>query len=174
MEVEVKAGAPETPEAFAARRDAEIKAWLAAKTKLVTVKEQEASKRLTVAQMLFPNPTLGTQRYDLGGGYKIKLAFKYTYTLGNKEMIDPLDPTQKIPVNKQVEQLEEAIYNLGNAGPSLAERLIKWTPSLNDAEYRKLNLELDTERQAKELIDTILTIKPASPTLEFEEPKAAK
>lgn len=173
-EAAVEAAPAETPEEFAARRDKEILAWNADKQQLGFYKAQEAASRAAVATTLFPTPRKGTQHYELGHGYKVTLVHGLTYTLGNKDMPDPLNPGETIKVEKQVEDLQEAIANLGNEGPFLAERLIKWKPELSETEYKALDADNPTHMQAKALIDAILTTKPASPQLTFVEPKPAK
>lgn len=147
-----------------------IQSWREAKFALDQWKNIEAERRAAASQAYFANPTKGTNRVELGGGYKLKLVFGYNYTLGNKDMIDPAT-NEKVPIAKQVEALEDAIDALGNEGPFLRERLIRWKPELVESEYLKLNPEFPIEKEVKELIDAILTIKPASPQLTFEEPK---
>lgn len=159
---------------FTARRDTEILNWKADKEKLAFYKAEEAASRARVTATLFPTPKKGTQRYELGNGYRVKLVHGNNYTLGNKDMPHPLEPGALYPVNKQVEDLQEAIANLGNEGPFLAERLIKWKPELSETEYLALDPEIEVHREAKALIDAILTVKPASPQLELEEPKPGK
>ena len=161
----------ETPEAFEARRNAEIQHWMASKETFENAKNNEMDYRQKVTATCFPNPTKGTQRYELGRGYKLKLVYGWNYTLGDKDLIDPAT-NQKIPIATQVSALEDEIAALGNEGPYLAERLIRWKPELVAAEYEKLNMEYPIEKAVKELIDDILTVKPASPQLVFEEPKA--
>lgn len=173
VEAHVEAAPAESEADFLARRDAEIMAWQAAKPVAAEAVERERELRARVTATLFPTPRKGTQRYDLGGGYKVKLVHGTTYNLGNKDMVDPAT-NEPIPIKKQVEDLQQAIAELGNEGPMLAERLIKWKPELSASEYEKLNVEFDIEAKAKALIDAILTTKPASPQLELEEPKPAK
>jgi hypothetical protein len=58
---------------------------------------------------------------------------------------------------------------------AIAERIVKWKPDLSVSEYETLAAsENETDIKAKTLIDAILTVKPASPQLTFEPPKAAK
>lgn len=171
MEVEVQAGVELTPEQRAAQILEAADKWQAAKDTAKAWKDYEGQGRAYLAALAFPLPKKGTQRYALPDGRKIKLVFKWNYTLGNKDMPHPLDPQEKYPVERQVEDLQEAINQLGNEGPLLAERLIKWKPELNETEYEKLNPELDIEAKVKALVDAILTKKPASPTLDIEPAK---
>jgi hypothetical protein len=160
----------ETEAQFIARRDAIINDWLANKQRLDSAKQAESETRLGVTSACFPNPKKGTQRYELNGGYKLKLVYGFNYKLGDKDMVDPAT-NEKISIAKQVEDLQDAISELGNEGPLLSERLIKWEPKLVEAEYLKLNSELPIEAKIKEMVDSLLTITPASPQLSFEEPK---
>lgn len=161
----------ETPEAFTVRRNSEIENWLKVKGDLDNAKTLEMQFRNKVTQTCFSAPTKGTNRYELSNGYKLKLVYGLTYTLGIKDMVDPTNPIDKIPVNRQVAMLCDAIADLGNEGPELAERLIRWKPELVASEYEKLNPEYPTHKQVKDLIDALLTVKPASPQLTFEQPK---
>lgn len=170
--VEAVAAPVETPEAFIARRNHEIQQWLDNKETAVNAVELERACRAKVTETLFPNPKKGTQRYELSGGYKIKLVHGWTYSLGIKDMPNPDVEGATIPIVKQIEDLQQAISECGNEGPILSERLIKWVPQLVPSEYEKLNVEYEIEKKIKDMIDVLLTVKPASPQLEFEEPKA--
>lgn len=172
-EAAVEAAPAETPEAFAARRDGIIQTWRAAIEPKKQWENYEKECRANVVGICFPRPVKGTQRYELGGGYKLKLVHGVTYTLGNKDMVDPI-LNEKVSIESQVRGVLEQIAALGNEGPMLADRLVKWKPELNATEYEKLSDEFDVEAKAKALIDTILTSKPASPQLTLEEPKAPK
>jgi hypothetical protein len=172
-EANAEAAPTETPQAFAARRDNEIMEWRGLKEQATFYVEQERLARAKVASTLFPNAHKGTQRYELGAGYKVKLQYGFTYTLGDKDLVDPAT-NAKVPIASQVEGIEDAIAALGNEGPMLADRLIRWKPELVESEYLKLNPEFEIEKQVKALIDSILTVKPKSPVLELEEPKPAK
>lgn len=147
------------------KRDALISEWLQAKGYLTELKEREMELRKQVSEMLFPNPNKGTQRYDLGSGYNIKLVHKINYTLGNKDLT--AKDGAKITVQNQVEQVMNAIEKCGNEGAFLVDRLIKTSYDLSVSEYGKLN---DTS-QIKKLIDSILVTSEASPVVELEEPK---
>lgn len=148
------------------QRDKVLQSWLAARTLLATAKESEMELRKQVQQLLFPNPVKGTQRYDLGGGYSIKLVHKINYTLGNKDLTDKKSGN-KIKVQDQVEQVMNAIEKCGNEGPFLVDRLIKTSYDLSISEYGKL----DDGSQIKKIIDSILITSDAAPAVEFETPE---
>ena len=154
----------ETPEALVARMKPTIENWLGLKANLAAVTLSEKEARATVSSAMFPSPVKGTQRFDLGGGYKLKLVHGYTYSLGIKDA--------ETSIEIQVQQLHAAIASLGNEGPFLADRLIRWKPELVASEYEKLDMSNPTHAKAKELIGDLLAVKDASPQLTFEEPKA--
>lgn len=172
----------EDPEHFRLRRNAEIEHWLAAKPVLENAKTNEADLRAKVTATLFPTPKKGTQRYDIGGGYKVKLVHGMTATLGNKEAVD--DEGKAIAIEAQVRALEdriidgtqatpdkEAFEGFGPVGEQVLKRVIKWKPELSLSEYEKLDEAIPAEKAVRDAIAEILTLKPASPQLTFEEPK---
>ena len=127
--------------------------WEAAKKALEVAKETEMTLREQIAKMAFPNPTEGTQHLELDDGWSIKLVYKMNYSLADNERVDAA---------------LTRISNLGQEGKFIAERLVSWKPALSLSEYREL------DPQYKGVIDEVLTIKPAAPTLEIKPPKAAK
>lgn len=150
-------------------RDALINTWLTEKTMAEAAVAAERETRAKVTSWLFPTPAKGTQRYPLNNGYAVKLVYGYTYTLGDKDKID--EAGRKVPVYDQALDVIEAIENLGEKGKILADRLIKFKPELSGSEYEKLDVSDPIERQVRDLIDGILTVKPNSPQLTFETPK---
>jgi hypothetical protein len=151
--------------AWAAKRDTLIKNWMQAQATLKTAKETEMELRNQVSEMLFPEKVKGTQRYELGGGYFVKLVHKLNYKLGNTELKDK--DGNKVKVQQQVEMVMEAIEKCGNEGPFLVDRLIKTEYKLAEGEYTKL----DDGSPIKKLINSILVTSDAAPSLEVEEPK---
>ncbi len=162
-----------TPEEVAERKAAAAKAWLESIEPKKQWEAYEKLKRAEVTALFFPTPVKGTQRQPLASGGNLKLVHGLTYTLGDKELVDPT-LGEKVPVETQVEGVLEAIEQLGNEGPFLAKRLVKWKPELSETEYKLLGDEnaSEAQKEAKKLIDSILTVKPASPQLAFEPPKA--
>lgn len=168
-------GQPDTeePEAFRARRNAEIQTWLNAKPALDVAKQYEMDCRTKVTSTLFPVPKKGTQRYDIGGGYQVKLQHVLTYTLGDKDKTR--EDGSKFPIEEQITALEEAITEKYPVeGPLLLKRLIKWKPEISGSEYEKLDPKIEAEAAVQVMISEHLTIKPGSPQLTFEEPKEPK
>jgi len=130
-------------------RDMAIMSWRNAKQTLDAAKENEMQMRKNLTNLLFPNPVKGTQRFNLGNGYSIKLVHKLNYKLDKD----------------RVEQALDKIEAQGPKGELIAERLVKFTPELSQTEYKLLS-EID-----KKIIDEVLTVEPGAPTLELEEPK---
>jgi hypothetical protein len=166
--------ATEEPEHFRLRRNHELQTWLNAKPVLAEATKNERELRDRITATCFPNPTKGTQRYDMGGGYKLKLVHGFGYTLGNKEAVDADD--KKISIAAQIGALEEAIANeLGEDGTRVFERLVSWKPELSGSEWEKLAQDANAsavEIEVVKRIGEVLTVKPAAPQLTFEEPKA--
>lgn len=175
MEMNVEAGTPETPEEREARLAKLLENWRSAIGPKKEWTAYEATMRLEVAKEYFPSPAKGTNRVTLPTGEKLKLIYGTTYTLGNKELVDPV-LQEKVPVETQVQGVLDAIEDLGPGGKLLAARLVKWKPELNEVEYKLLCAETagPLEVEARKLIDSILTTKPASPQMEIEPVKAAK
>ena len=158
-------GSPE----WLADRDKKITEWLANKQLLEAAKEAEMQSRKILGDKLFPSPNRGTNRVSIGNGYSIKLLHGLNYTLFKDKVFD--DGGEEIPRSKLVEALEDRLDALGEAAAILCSRLIKWTPSLVDSEYRKLDPESTMEMEVKAEIDKVLTVESASPQMTFEKPK---
>lgn len=167
-------GQPDTedPEAFRLRRNAEIDRWLASRGTLTNAKTDEMDWRGKVSSTLFPVPTKGTQRYDLGGGYKVKLVHTLSYSLGDKDKVD--EAQVKVSIRAQVEDLEARVAAMGEAHRVLFEQLVTWKPEISGSQYEKLNGNDPIHVAVRSAIDELLTIKPGSPQLDFEEPKEPK
>lgn len=170
--------APQT-ETAEARKARLVGEWLASIQPKKDWTSYEAAKRAEVVSEFFATPIVGTNRqplapYNMQGS--LKLVHKLTYSLGDKDLVDPA-LGEKVSIETQVDALLDAITALGQEGPLLAERLVKWKPELNEPEYKTLskrindNLASAIEIEAKRMLDSILTVKPASPQLEFEPPK---
>lgn len=153
---------------WAAKRDTLIKNWMAAQATLKAAKETEVDLRNQVSEMLFPTKIKGTQRYELGGGYFVKLVHKLNYKLGDTELKD--SDGNKIKVQQQVENVMEAIEKCGNEGAFLVDRLIKTEYKLAEGEYTKL----DDGSPIKKLINSILVTSDSAPSLEVESPDKGK
>jgi hypothetical protein len=137
-------------------KDGILKAWQEAKGQLDEVKEREAALRKSVFELEFPSPTEGTQRVPLGNGYMLKAVYPLRYEC----------PKDKVLKFAQTEQGLEELAKLGPEAGFVADRLIEWEPVVQIKEYRTLKPEYKT------IVDKFVTIKPGSPQLEIEPPKA--
>ncbi len=61
---------------------------------------------------------------------------------------------------------------MGEPHRILFEQLVTWKPEISGSQYEKLNPQDEIHIAVRAAIDELLTIKPGSPQLEFEQPKA--
>lgn len=138
------------------QRDLKIQAWIKASNELAVAKEAESKLRQEVLNECFSfDPEAlreGTENCELGNGYKLKAAFKISRSLGSDV--------------EAIEKLLQKIEKSGPEGEFIAERLVKWKAEISITEYKKL-----PEKVAK-IVNELLVSKPATPSLEFVEPKA--
>lgn len=134
-------------------RDQVLAQWLEAKAALEGAKEREMSLRKEAVAM-FADPAIkeATQVIPLANGYKLKAKFPLSYSL-DQSLID-----------QAVEDLE----NYDEFGKFVADRLVKYKADISITEYKALS---DAH---KKIIDKVLTIKDAAPTLELVEPLKGK
>lgn len=156
-----------------AERDTLILSWRRSAEELKATKDREMEQRKALSTMLFPNPSAGTQRFDLGSGYAVKLVHKVAYNLVSIDADDrkAQDGTD-LPFIEQMYALADEIEGEGNEGKFLVDRLLKWACELSVSEYKKLDANNPTHMRIKAAIDRHLMLVPGSPTLELEEPKA--
>ena len=122
-----------------------LRQWENAKTQASYWKEQEMELRKQVAHAGITDDNEGTNRAEIGNGYQLKTVIKINYKI---------DSDRKA-VDKVLARLPDDI----------ADRLIKWTPTLSLTEYKALN-----ERH-KAIADTVITTSEGAPTVEIIEPK---
>lgn len=142
--------------------------WQNSQKILALAKEDEMTIRKTAVKVWVPKPDEGTNTVDLGHGYKLKAVVNFNYNLNTD--------------NSKVEVALDEISALGNEGPFVAERLVKWEASFLLTEYRLLqddaaNKDSSRHEFAKKVIkilEKILTITDKAPTLNITEPKAKK
>lgn len=161
-------------ETFEQKRDRLLIAWKIRKQIATAEAAAEKVLRQEICEHLFPgNTTEGTHRYELGNGYSVKYVYKNNYA-----------------IERDVDKVDAAAEVMAKMGPTaavIAERLLKWSADLSISEYRILTdraakyandpnafPEYATESRVLRELNGILTIKPASPTLELEEPKEGK
>lgn len=107
--------------------------------------ERELELRKALQPVLFPDPKEGVNKDDLPDGFVLKL-------------------THKVDRKVSEEELESIREPLAKLGVSL-DTLVKVKHDLVVKEYKQL-----TEEQ-KKVVDTVLTTKPGSPTIEIVPPK---
>jgi hypothetical protein len=126
-------------------------------------KEKELELRKYIVKRAFPKASEGMNTQELGNGYQLKAQVKYNYTLAE---------------NKTVEECLDKIAALGNEGTFIADRLVSWKPSFLLTEYRELiKLSNEGSKFANDvlvIVNQMLTISEATPTLEIKEPKVKK
>lgn len=142
--------------------------WQKTQNILKLAKEDEMEIRKTAVKVWVPKPNEGMNTVDLGNGYKLKAGVSFNYNLD--------------PDNTKVEAALDKITALGNEGPFIAERLVKWTPSFLLTEYRLLQDDVENKESSRhsfasqviKILQDILTITDAAPKLEIKEPKKPK
>lgn len=137
--------------------------WADKKAAIELAKADEIELRKYIVNRAFPQKQEGMNNKELGNGYTLKAGIKYNYNLAENDV---------------VEECLNHIAALGNEGPFIADRLVGWTPNFRLTEYRLLCEAKDKgdERAIKilNIITKMLTIVPATPTLEIKPPKSKK
>lgn len=144
--------------------DALLLLWQQKKEAIEIAKAEEMDLRKYIVKREFPKPNEGMNTKPLGeNGYQLKASIKYNYNLAD---------------NDKVEECLNHIAALGNEGPFIADRLVGWTPKFHLTEYRTLCEAKDKgdERSIKilNIINEMLTITEAAPTLEIKAPTKKK
>lgn len=137
--------------------------WDQKKKAIEVAKEEEMELRKYIVARAFPKKTEGINTKELGNGYQLKADVKYNYNLAD---------------NDKVEACLNKIAAMGNSGAFVADRLISWKPSFLLTEYRQLcEDKLKGDKIASDMlmiVNEMLTITEAAPTLTIKEPKAKK
>lgn len=137
--------------------------WNKRNKAITTAQTEEMELRKYIAKREFPNANEGMNTKELGNGYQLKAGIKYNYNLAD---------------NDKVEECLNHIAALGNEGPFIADRLVGWTPSFKLTEYRLLcEAKEKGDQRASDIlkvVEKMLTITEAAPTLEIREPKGKK
>lgn len=138
--------------------------WQKRKDAIETAKEEEMELRKYIVGRAFPQKHEGMNTKDIGNeGWQLKAGIKYNYKLASNDVVEDC-------LNK--------ISKMGNQGPFIADRLVKWSADFLLTEYRVLQADAEKgETFAKDClkeIEKMLTISEGAPTLEIKEPKAKK
>jgi hypothetical protein len=137
-----------------------IVTWQNAEKALEIAKEKEKEARLALMAAAFPDAKRGTNTRELTHGYVLKGVKKVNFNLKNTKE------------GSETEKALDKIERLGNRGAYIADDLVSWKPSLSLTTYQKLDLNDPSDRQIKEIIDTVLTTSDGMPELEIVKPKA--
>lgn len=150
---------------FSLDQDGMLLLWQRSKEMLDHWKALEMEYRKVCAKFLVPEPTKheGMNTVPLGAGYEAKVGINMNYKL------------------KDIDTVEAGLSKLaalGNSGPFIAERLVKWEVSFLLTEYRVLQEAAESgsafAKDAIKVISEFMTVEEASPTLAIKEPKKAK
>lgn len=145
--------------------------WRKARDVLEKAKMREADLRgKVVANFSTPDKTTGTENVDLGKGWFVKIEKKQNYSLksfdkdvtNNNAIVAALNAMAAATKDSQGNELNPEL------GKMVAARLVSWKADISVSEYKML---LPGHR---EIIDGVLEIKPASPTVTLVPPKEAK
>lgn len=143
--------------------DGVIMLWQQQQANLQAIKEDEIELRKIVVKLKVSQPKEGMNNVDLGGGFTLKAGVKINYKLDAD--------------NEKVEAALDQIEAIGNEGPFIASRLVKWTADLSITEYRKLCEDAKTSPDKQKMLDIlngVLTTTDGTPSLEIKEPKKPK
>lgn len=124
---------------------ADMDKWYNLQKQLEQIKAEEMDLRKKIFAYYFTQPKEGTNTVPLDAGWVIKGMYKINRTVDLPLLTAHMADLRKKKIN--------------------VEALIKYTPELVTAEYRKLD-----EKQRKE-IDAVLKISVGSPSLEIVLPK---
>lgn len=119
-----------------------------AKAQLTYWKAEEVRLRIDVANLVQPANIDGTFKVTKAG-YTTKVVKKLNYTLDKD--------------HKKVYDIQEKMEVTGNEGYEIAQRLFKWEVDISVREYKTL------DKPYKDLVDTVLTITDAAPTVEVKK-----
>lgn len=131
-----------------AKRNELLEEWADTSEKIKELRAKEAELRTKIVENLFdPEKVEGTENLELGAGYKLKCVKKQNYKLSNKDG----------QLEKAIDKLEEII----------ADRLIIYKAEISVREYKQL------DDKSRKIIDKVLTVSPATPSVSIVEPKEA-
>ena len=133
--------------------NAVIQEWYAARTALANAKthEMELRKQIEHSQLFDQGKVKGTQNYQLGKGYILKLNRREDVKIENKQ--------------GQASNAVLALRNLGGLAAERADNIFAFTPRMSQKVYDAMTPE------ERAIVDPLITRKQGSPTLELKEPK---
>ena len=152
-------------------RDNLLMDWRKSKDVLDKAKAQEADLRgKVVACYSDPDKETGTENVPIGNQWFVKVEKKLNFTL--KSFNEGVSKQQAVgaALTAMAQATKDSQGNELNPqlGAVVAARLVKWEPELSVSEYKQL---LPGHR---EIIDSVLEVKPGSPTVTLVPPKEKK
>lgn len=117
-----------------------------------------------------PSKTTGTERIAIGNNWSVKVEKGLNYKLKSFDANVSNRTAVEVALQRLVTATRDSQGNELNPelGKVVAMRLVKWEPELSLTEYKQL---LPGHR---EIIDTVLEVKPSSPTVSLVPPKEPK
>lgn len=135
-------------------RDQLIMTWMQAQSELERAKAAELQARIAIVDMLFPQIAAfgGAQKLDLGKGYAIigEKGMNYTFDRDDAKVHSVLNNIRATHPN----------------GAKTCQDVVAWKPRLREAKFNLAPVE------ARKAIETVIIIKPATPSLTLIKPKA--
>lgn len=130
-----------------------LQLWQQTQDQMKSLKAHETEQREAVINRMFKANigSEGTVNIELGNGYKLKGTFKKNINFTNTEELGEI-------LDKMEADSPE--------GKLLADRIVKWKPSLVLSEYRQL------PDNFANLLNKVLIVTDASPSVEIVPPKA--
>lgn len=146
-----------------------ILTWLQAAHSAAYYKQAEMEARRALIGAYFDGKEeKGTRRFHFANGYSLK------YGQTEKLEFVKLDYLSDTDLESQIQALESFIRAMGAEASFIADRLIKWAPSLSKTEYDKLDMRNPLHVNIKTAVDNHLITKYNAPTMELEPPKEPK
>jgi hypothetical protein len=129
---------------------AKIQRWAETAAELARLKALELEQRLELVAEYFSAGGEGTVKIDVGAGHELAAKFGLYH---------------KLPAEEATRPVLAKMAKADPAGEELVKRLVKWVPEVRVGELKKLPPKM------ARLLEPILMITPATPTLELREPK---
>lgn len=149
---------PKTPEQLA-------KEWWDLQCQLKTLKDMEKKARDAALAANFPKPNEGTNTAEFNSGPKLKAQYNTKRKFVVPDKVDvPSSIEDKAPtVNDAVDHMIERLRRASNEGAFIAERLVKWSPTISNSEYNELDDKL------RKIVDDYISTSYefASPAIHF-------
>lgn len=121
--------------------------WQRLTAELSRISQLEQDLRQKLFMEIFPGLEEGQSTIEIGNGWKLEGKGGLNYNLG---------------------KLDDVIAAIGRLSPAGKADIVSWKPKLKVGSYRKL------ENVDKSIVDGVLVISPAMPSLKLIPPKDVK